>query len=119
MDFEIQFFRTASGRSPVDEFLDTTRRKQPRLHKLAIAGLGKLRNPSQHRSPLVKKIDSDHDIWELRIGGANTLRLFYFYAADQLIVVTSGYVKKSQKLDKNQIETARMRKREWLERHHD
>ena len=119
MDFEIQFFRTASARSPVEAFLDDMRGKQPTLHKLAIAGLRKLRNPGQHRPPLVKKIDSNHDIWELRVGGVNTLRLFYFYAADKLIVVTNGYVKKSQKLDQNQIETARARKREWLEGQHD
>ena len=119
MHFEIRFFRTASGRSPVDEFLNDISRKQPRLHKLAIAGLRKLQNPAQHRAPLVKKIDSGHDIWELRVGGANTLRLFYFYATDKVIVITNGYVKKSQKLDQNQVDTARTRKRDWLEGQHD
>lgn len=115
MDFEIRFFRTASDRSPVAEFLDDISRKQSRLHKLAIAGLRKLQNQAQHRPPLVKKIDSEHDIWELRVGGANTLRLFYFYASSDIIVVTNGYVKKSQKLDQNQVETARTRKRDWLD----
>ena len=118
-EIEIQFFRTVSGRSPVDEFLEDVSRKQPTLHKLAIAGLRKLQNPAQHRTPLVKKIDSEHDIWELRVGSANTLRLFYFYAMDKVIVVTNGYVKKSQKLDQNQIEIARTRKRDWLEGQHD
>lgn len=119
MDFQIEFFTTLSGRKPVLELLEELKVRQPVLHKLGYAGLRKLRNRQQHRRPLVAKIDTSHDIWELRVGGSDILRIFYFHASDSALVLTNGYVKKSQRLDQNQLETARQRKREWLERHHE
>lgn len=116
MDYRIEFFETVSGRKPVAELLEELRTRQPVLHKLGNAGLQKLRNPQQHRRPLVSKIDSTDDIWELRVGHRDTLRLLYFHAPGNRIVVTNGYVKKSQRLDQNQLDIARRRKREWQER---
>jgi phage-related protein len=118
MDFEIEFFRTSSGRAPVQELLAELRRKQPVLHNLGNAGLQKLRNRQNHRRPLTTKVDSGNDIWELRVGHRDILRIFYFHAPNNRLVLTNGYVKKSQKLDQNQLDTAIRRKREWEERHH-
>jgi len=57
--------------------------------------------------PHSKKIKSVADLYELRAkAGSDICRLFYFHWKDRLYVVTSGYVKKSNKTDPNEIERA-------------
>ena len=52
-----------------------------------------------------------HDIWELRVKqGSVICRLFYFHHAEVAYIVTSGYVKKSDKTSPIEIErTERLR----------
>lgn len=61
--------------------------------------------------PHARKL-SRHDIWELRVKqGSDICRLFYFHHAGVAYVVTSGYVKKSDKTSPTEIEKAeRLRK---------
>ena len=57
--------------------------------------------------PHAKKIKGGNKIFELRIKqGSNICRLFYFYYQDNVYVVTSGFVKKDDKLNKNEIKKA-------------
>jgi len=57
--------------------------------------------------PHSKKITGYNDLYELRIKlGSDICRLFYFHWKDNIYIITSGYSKKSQKTDKNQIERA-------------
>ncbi|HPJ15716.1 MAG TPA: type II toxin-antitoxin system RelE/ParE family toxin [Spirochaetota bacterium] len=57
--------------------------------------------------PHSKKIKSAHKIYELRIKlGSDICRLFYFHWKGTIYVVTSGYIKKTDKLDKREIEKA-------------
>ena len=57
--------------------------------------------------PHSKKIKSTNDLYELRIKVAkNIYRLFYFYWKDRIYVITSGYIKKSSNIDKNELKRA-------------
>ena len=54
--------------------------------------------------------------YELRIKlGSDICRLFYFYWKDKIYVVTSGYIKKTNKTDKRQIEKAIKIKNQFME----
>ena len=57
--------------------------------------------------PHSKKLKSVVDIYELRVRlGSDISRLFYFYWKNKVYIVTSGYIKKSNKTDKNEIQKA-------------
>jgi len=57
--------------------------------------------------PHSKKIKPTSKIYELRVKqGNNICRLFYFHWKDKIYIITSGYIKKTNKTDKNQIEKA-------------
>ncbi len=59
------------------------------------------------KEPHSKKIRGTDDLYELRIKqGSNISRFFYFHDSDILYVITSGYIKKDQKLKKAEIEKA-------------
>lgn len=56
-----------------------------------------------------------YELWELRIKqGSDICRLFYFYHDDKVYVVTSGYVKKSNRTSIREIEKAERLKKQFL-----
>jgi phage-related protein len=54
------------------------------------------------REPHSKKIVGEKSLFELRIG-TDISRLFYFHLKEKKFVITSGFVKKTDKTDKNEI----------------
>jgi len=57
--------------------------------------------------PHSKKIKSTSTLYELRIKqGNNICRLFYFHFKGKIYIITSGYIKKTNRTDKRQIEKA-------------
>ncbi len=64
-----------------------------------------------------KKLEATDGIWEFRIKvGTNIYRLFSFWDKSNLIVLTHGIVKKSQKNPKKEIKLAETYKREYFRR---
>ena len=62
---------------------------------------------SELREPYSKSIKSYKKLKELRVKfGSDINRLFYFQYKKQIFVVTSGYIKKAQRLEKKEIEKA-------------
>ncbi|WP_232371625.1 type II toxin-antitoxin system RelE/ParE family toxin [Leptospira ainazelensis] len=60
------------------------------------------------REPFSKKIQSIDGLFELRVKqGSNICRFFYFFEKDKIVIITSGYVKKDQKTNKDQLTKAR------------
>ena len=59
------------------------------------------------KEPHAKNITGVKYLFELRIKlGSNICRLFYFHHEHYIYVITSGYIKKDQKLDKSEINKA-------------
>ena len=56
-----------------------------------------------------------HDLWELRVKQGNDIcRLSYFYHRDAVFVVTSGYVKKTNRTSRREIDRAERLKSKFL-----
>ena len=63
-----------------------------------------------------KLVNADN-IWEIRVkSGNNIFRILGFIDSNNIIVITNGFVKKSQKTPKKEIILAEKRKKDYLER---
>jgi phage-related protein len=63
-----------------------------------------------------KKLVGTEDIWECRIQfGSNAYRIFCFFL-DNSVVLTHGFVKKSQKTPAREIERAEVYRRDFFKR---
>lgn len=116
MQYNVEFYYTQSGEKPVAGFIAQLREKHPDLHKLVKAGIKKLEDGRKHRKPLTRLVDPEHGIYELRVGGKNIARVFWFFQAGRVVILTNGYVKKKQKLDSAELLWARECKKDWEER---
>ncbi len=110
----IQFYRTASGKSPVEEFLDSLSDR----HAQKVAWVLRLVEefdivPQQY----FKKLVGTEDLWEVRaqIGG-NSYRLLGFLDGSRLLILTSGFSKKQQKTPRREIDLAHQRRTEYFQR---
>ncbi|MBI2225585.1 MAG: type II toxin-antitoxin system RelE/ParE family toxin, partial [Betaproteobacteria bacterium] len=54
MNFSVEFYETATGKRPVQEFLDELKASDPDDFAAVVAGLAKLRHRQYHREPLSK-----------------------------------------------------------------
>lgn len=110
----IKFYRTETGNCPVEDFLQNLPDKQS---KKVVWTLRVVRDLEKVPTQYLKKLKSTDDIWEVRaILGNNTFRLLGFYDGPNLIVLTSGFAKKTNKVPKQVIETAEERKRNYYRR---
>lgn len=116
MEYRVTFYRTEGGDKPVAEFLESLRGKNEALHKLVTAGLRKLKNGNNHGPPLTVPVQGSSGIVELRVGRADIARVFFFFRPNREIVCTNGYVKKSQRLDPDQLARAERYKADWERR---
>jgi hypothetical protein len=117
MEFAVRFYATPQGDKPLAEFLRALRTKHAALHSLIVGGIKKLEQRRHHGPPLTELVDSDHGIFELRVGDTNIARVFFFFRPGREIILTNGYVKKSQKVDRNELELARRYKQDWEKRY--
>ena len=122
MQFRVTFYRMAqsdperTADTPILTFLSELRRTQPTLEKLLIAGFRKLSQSELHGFPLTRQVHGEDNLYELRVGGTNIARAFFFFRPNREIVVTNGYVKKQEKADRKEIQRAIEYKRDWEER---
>lgn len=71
------------------------------------------RVPTQY----LKKLVNTEDIWEVRAQlGNNTFRLLGFFDGENLLILTSGFAKKTQKTPAQEIALATKRKQDYLAR---
>lgn len=62
-------------------------------------------------SEITHLVDTSHRIWQTTQGQARAL---WFYDADRIIVLSHGFLKKSQKTPDGELEQARNARREYL-----
>lgn len=115
MEFVVEFYEDEDGTIPVEEFLDELKRRQPKLYKLVLAGLSKLKNSDNHGEPLTKYIGDG--LLELRVGRKNIARVVWFYVADRKIILLHGFVKKSDRIPKGDRCKALNRKADYERRY--
>lgn len=109
----IEFYSNSKG-CPVETFLNTIRDEKQKvkvlenIYKLSTEG------------PEVKYSLSEYvadGIYELRTKQQSNIdRIFYFFVFGNKIILTNGYVKKSQKMEQNEFEKAKKYRDEYLRR---
>jgi phage-related protein len=114
MEFTVEFYETAEGRSPVREFLDELKRSDPGDHAAVLRGLAKLRDREYHREPLSKAIGAG--LLELRHVGKLNTRVLWFFVKGRRIVAVHGIRNKGLAIPAQDLQTARERVRDWRER---
>jgi phage-related protein len=114
MDFTVEFYVNASGRSPVEEFLDELKQSDPGDHAAVLRGLAKLRDSQNHRAPLSKALGDG--LFELRHVGKLNTRVLWFFVRGRRIVAVHGIRNKGQAVPARDRDTARDRMRDWQER---
>ena len=110
----IQFYRLPNGDSPVEEFLDSLTGKQAQKVLWVLRLVEELEViPRQY----FKKLVNRESLWEVRVQfGRDIFRLLGFFANGTLLVLTNGFVKKTQKTPTQEIALAICRKKDYLAR---
>ena len=111
---EIVFYRTSSGKCPVEEFLDSLSAKQAQKVTWVMSLVETLDVvPKQY----FKKLESTDGIWEIRIDlGNDAFRLLGFMHKGNLVILTNGFAKKTQKTPASEIRLAEQRMADHLAR---
>lgn len=113
MKFEVQFYEKENGERPAEEFMlsvdDKLRAKLSGLVKVLAEKGNNLREPySKHL---------EDGIFELRGKVGNDIsRVLYFFYYEGKIILTNGFIKKTQKTPRKQIKIAKERRKEYIER---
>ena len=113
MKKEVLFYRKSSGECPVQMFLDSLPAKVVRKVIWVLSLAEDLdRVPVQYFC----KLADTEDIWEFRIKlGSNIYRILGFWE-EHRIVLTHGFMKKTQKISPQEIERAENYRRDHLTR---
>jgi len=115
MEFTVEFYETSEGRAPVLDFLEALKRSDPADHAAVLRGMAKLRDRQYHREPLSKAVGDG--LFELRHVGKLNTRVFWFFMKGRRIIAVHGVRNKGQSIPARDLETARERMRDWLQRH--
>ena len=114
MEFSVEFYVNAAGRSPVQEFLDELKVSDPDDFAALLAGLAKLRNRQYHREPLSKPLGGG--LFELRHLGKLNIRVLWFFVKGRKIIAVHGIRNKGQAISARDLEIARGRMNDWQDR---
>lgn len=111
--YQVIFFETSSGKCPVEEFINSLDVKlSAKLYRLLVMIS---ENGPDLREPYSKHLDDG--IFELRAKvGTNLSRVLYFFFSGHKIIVTNGFVKKTQKTPKGEIDKAKAYREEYKQR---
>ena len=119
--YEIIFYRSRNGKSEIEQYLDELAKKAQtsktdRINRIKI--LSYLNALSEYGTrigqPIVKHIEGN--IWELR---PLSKRIFFFYWKDNKFVLLHHFIKKSQKTPARELEQARLKLKDFLDRSSD
>lgn len=103
------FYRTESGVEPVREWLKNLSKQDRRI-------IGEDILTIQYGWPLGKPLVDNltTGLWEIRtkISGGNNARIIFFIN-NHTLVLTSGFIKKTQKTPKSELALAKKRKRSY------
>jgi phage-related protein len=108
------FYKTLDGKCPTQDFLDSLQGKVAQKITWVLCILEDL---DVIPSTYFKKLTASEGIWECRVQfGSNAYRLLCFFADNSTIVLTHGFIKKSQKTPRKEIEKAEFYRQDFLMR---
>jgi phage-related protein len=110
----IHFYRTKAGACPVEEFLDSLSSQQAQKVLWVLRLVEEIETvPAQY----LKKLIGTEGLWEVRAqSGGDAFRLLGFFEGHRLLVLTSGFAKKTEKIPRREIALAEKRREDHLRR---
>ncbi len=109
----VVLYETEGGARPVAKFL---RKQTTQVRDAIVAGFKHIENDTG-ADHLFKKMTGTKDLWEIRIKyDKNIFRLLCFFDGVAIVVVASGFQKKTQKIPPQEIRTAGARKKDYFRR---
>lgn len=114
--FHVIFYERESGEIPVEIFLSELNIKM----RAKIVGLIEILQEKGNllREPYSKHIEDG--IFEIRAKvGSDISRVLYFFYHDGKIIMTNGFVKKTQKTPAGELEKAKRYRNDYLRRYED
>ena len=103
-EFEIVFYETVNGERPVEAFLDSLDNKLKAKKLLSI----RIIKEYGVNTSLPYSEELEDGIFELSAkSGSNISRVLYFFTVGRRIVLTNGFIKKTQKTPKKEIDKAK------------
>ena len=113
MTIDVDFYELPDGTEPVRIFLDSLNQKM-RAKMFREIDLLAVNGP-ELREPHSKHIEDG--IFELRAKqGSDISRVLYFFFVGRKAVLTNGFIKKTMKTPKNQIELAKKYRNDYEDR---
>ena len=110
---DIEFYETNGKCSVKDFIVDISDEK---LKEKTVKNIYQLSVEDKNARPPLSRYIED-GIFELRSKQSSNIdRIFYFFVIGNKIVMTNGYIKKSQELDKKEFEKAKRYMNEYLRR---
>ena len=110
--FEIEFYQLSNGREPAKEFLMGLEVKMRAKMADTISLLQD--NGYELREPYSKHLTDG--IFELRAKvGSDATRVLYFFFINRRIILTNGFLKKTQKTPAGEIEKAKRYRADFLD----
>ena len=111
---EILFYKMPSGKSPIDDFLDSLSSKEAKKVVWVMKLVEELENVS---TKYYKQLSNCDGIIEVRAQiGKNHFRLLGFENNGTFVILTNGFKKKDQKVSKSEIDLAQQRRKDYLSR---
>lgn len=112
--WKIEYYEVSSGRFPAKEFIDNLEEKSRSKAYYSLELLTEF--GVELGLPHAKKIIGT-DLWELRVLGEKSLRIFYVGIVNKTFLLLHGFVKKEQKTPKKELKLALDRLKDYR-RHH-
>ena len=110
---KVTFYTTADGKCPVAEFIDF---QTPKVAQKIAWVLKAVQEIEKVPKTYFKKL-ADTDFYEVRIElSGNIYRLLGFFHNGNIIILTNGFQKKTQKTPKSEIEVCEVRMKDFLKR---
>lgn len=112
-DFEVIFYKKENGEEPAKDFLINLEPKMRAKIARAISRLEK--NGTELREPFSKHLEDG--IFELRATfSSNISRILYFFFTGRTVILTNGFIKKTQKTPRTEIEKAKRYRNDYINR---
>ena len=112
-NFVVEFYESDDGKYPAEDFLRSLDTKMM-VKMYGLIGILEERG-NMLREPYSKYIEDG--IFELRVKvGTDISRVLYFFYVGKKIILTNGFIKKTQKTPKKEIEKAKAYRENYLKR---